>query len=92
MEPDELTWINLSACKTYNAVGADWYADPGVPAQKLAISICQGVCQVREQCLDYAIATEERHGVWGGYTINQRQALARKKGQLRFSELTLRDR
>jgi WhiB family redox-sensing transcriptional regulator len=92
MKLGEPTWMELSACKTYSAVNADWYADPGVPEQKLAISICQGVCQVREQCLDYAIATEERHGVWGGYTVSQRQVLARKKGQLRFSELALRDR
>lgn len=91
MELDELTWMDSSACKTYNAIGADWYADPATPEQKLAISICHSVCPVKEQCLAYAVDTEERHGVWGGYTVKQRQVLARKKGQFRFAELALRN-
>lgn len=86
---DDMTWMKDAACRTYDAVGADWYADPGVPQQRLAISICLNVCPVRSECLNHAIAAEERHGVWGGLTAKQRQVFARQKGQLRLSELAL---
>lgn len=32
-------------------------------------------CLVRTQCLDYAISTNERHGVWGGKSEHQRRGL-----------------
>ncbi len=43
-----------------------------------AKSIC-GICVVRVECLDEAIRTDERHGVWGGMTERERRAAARKK-------------
>lgn len=42
--------------------------------------IC-GLCEVREECLAYAIETGERHGVWGGMTERHRAKLAREPGR-----------
>ncbi|MDE0649062.1 MAG: WhiB family transcriptional regulator, partial [Gammaproteobacteria bacterium] len=36
-----------------------------------ARSVCAG-CEVRVDCLAYAYATGERHGVWGGLTPHER--------------------
>lgn len=35
-------------------------------------------CPVREQCLEFALATEEQFGVWGGMTEDERAALLKK--------------
>ena len=37
-----------------------------------AIAVCAR-CPVRPQCLAHALATGERHGVWGGLTARQRR-------------------
>ena len=36
--------------------------------------IC-GECAVRAECLDYALAIKEPHGIWGGLNEHERQAL-----------------
>ncbi|WP_214322809.1 WhiB family transcriptional regulator [Nonomuraea sediminis] len=38
-----------------------------------AKAVC-GRCQVREQCLAYALETRQAHGVWGGTDPHQRRA------------------
>jgi hypothetical protein len=34
-------------------------------------------CQVRQQCLDYAVAHDERFGVWGGFSERERRRMKR---------------
>lgn len=36
-------------------------------------------CPVRAECLDYALAHDERFGVWGGYSERERRALKRER-------------
>ena len=38
--------------------------------------ICLG-CEVREWCLDYALAHDERFGIWGGLSERERRRLKR---------------
>ena len=38
--------------------------------------ICQG-CEVRNACLDYALAHDERFGIWGGLSERERRRLKR---------------
>ena len=38
--------------------------------------ICQG-CEVRDECLDYALAHDERFGIWGGLSERERRRLKR---------------
>jgi WhiB family redox-sensing transcriptional regulator len=40
--------------------------------------VCAG-CPVRKQCLDWAIAHDQRYGVWGGLTVNERTRLRRQR-------------
>lgn len=51
-----------------------------------AISICTA-CDVRLQCLNFAIRNEERWGIWGGVNLSkmtgaERNALAKKVQEL----------
>lgn len=39
-----------------------------------AKKVCDG-CEVRSQCLDYALANDERFGIWGGLSERERRKL-----------------
>lgn len=37
------------------------------------------VCPVRRECLDYAMAAQERFGVWGGLSERERRRMRRQR-------------
>ncbi len=39
--------------------------------------ICSG-CDVKAQCLDYALANDERFGIWGGLSERERRKLKKR--------------
>ena len=41
--------------------------------------VCQN-CEVRSECLDYALANDERFGIWGGLSERERRKLKRAAG------------
>jgi WhiB family redox-sensing transcriptional regulator len=41
--------------------------------------ICSG-CEVRAECLEYALAHDERFGIWGGLSERERRRLKRRAG------------
>ncbi|GAA1765792.1 WhiB family transcriptional regulator [Streptomonospora arabica] len=43
-----------------------------------AKEICQA-CPVRPACADYAIAANQKHGTWGGYTPEERVTIRRSR-------------
>ncbi|MBC7459142.1 WhiB family transcriptional regulator [Candidatus Saccharibacteria bacterium] len=49
---------------------------------KDALAVC-AMCQVTEQCLDYALTTNQTDGVWGGLSGKQRRAYKRRATILR---------
>ena len=42
-----------------------------------AKKICLG-CEVRHECLDYALAHDERFGIWGGLSERERRKLKKR--------------
>ena len=44
-----------------------------------AKKICTG-CEVRTECLEYALAHDERFGIWGGLSERERRRLKRRAG------------
>ncbi len=42
-----------------------------------AKKVC-GVCPVKQQCLEYALANDERFGIWGGMSERERRRLRKK--------------
>ncbi len=41
--------------------------------ERRAKAVCAG-CPVRPECLSYALTRPERHGVWGGLNVAEREA------------------
>jgi WhiB family redox-sensing transcriptional regulator len=46
--------------------------------ERRARRFCSG-CDVREECLSYALRIRESHGVWGGLNEQERRALLREQ-------------
>ena len=42
--------------------------------------ICTG-CEVKPECLEYALANDERFGIWGGLSERERRRLKKASGQ-----------
>lgn len=43
---------------------------------KAAKAVCAG-CVVREECLEWALDSEEKYGIWGGTSENERRVMRR---------------
>lgn len=48
-------------------------------------------CPVRQECLWYAIESDEVHGIWGGMSHRERNALVRKWRKSFKEEMTLQE-
>jgi WhiB family transcriptional regulator, redox-sensing transcriptional regulator len=55
---------------------------PAVEQADAAKRIC-ATCEVREECLEFAIATNQDAGVWGGLTEDERRTLKRARQRRR---------
>lgn len=66
-------WKQRGACRASDP--ALWEAEPNEPGNPEAVRVCT-TCDVRTSCLRYALAYEERFGVWGGLCPSQRRRLA----------------
>ena len=54
---------------------------PAIEQLNKAKSVCTR-CAVRAECMDFALATKQAHGVWGGTSEDERQRiLARSDGR-----------
>ncbi len=49
--------------------------------EERAKAICS-VCPVQRDCLDFALATREPHGIWGGLNEIERRAVLAKRAQI----------
>lgn len=48
-------------------------------------------CPVRQECLWYAVSSDEQHGIWGGMSHRERNALVRKWQKQFKSKMTLKE-
>lgn len=79
------SWKGDAACATadpdlfFPDWTAKWHFGASVSqVTKVAKSICAG-CVVQGECLAYALAVDERHGIWGGLSEREREKLTGKR-------------
>ncbi|WP_432050340.1 WhiB family transcriptional regulator [Verrucosispora sp. NA02020] len=53
-----------------------YFPDKGGSTRE-AKRVC-GRCEVKQECLDYALGRDERFGIWGGLTEQERRKLKKK--------------
>lgn len=77
--PDR-AWMDRAACRTVDEeVFFPHDTDEvGIAAAK---SVCGG-CRARPDCLEYAVETLQKDGVWGGTTPNERRSIRRRRARL----------
>jgi WhiB family redox-sensing transcriptional regulator len=71
----KLTWRDHAACR-----GLDpeiFYPVSDEEADQ-AKAVCSG-CAVRQACLEHALGSRERDGVWGGATEKERRRIIRQR-------------
>lgn len=59
-----------------------WFTDadesPELRERKIQLAkVFCNICVVQQECLEYAISGNEKYGVWGGKTHNERLAYSR---------------
>jgi WhiB family redox-sensing transcriptional regulator len=69
------TWRQLAACR---GVEPDVFYPTSEDEADAAKAVC-AVCPVRQPCLEYALASRERDGVWGGATEKERRRILRQR-------------
>lgn len=67
--PEDLTWQDKSLCS--QADPEAWFPEKGGSTRE-AKRICRS-CEVRAECLDYALEHDEGFGVWGGLSERERR-------------------
>lgn len=63
-----------------NCIGVDpdlFFPERGASTSQ-AKAVCRG-CRVRPECLDYALATNEKFGIWGGLSERERRRIRRQR-------------
>ena len=69
------TWRQHAACR---GVEPDIFYPASDEEADVAKAVC-AVCPVRQPCLEYALSSRERDGVWGGATEKERRRLLRQR-------------
>lgn len=75
--PPRSHWLYMGAC----SIESNPFTE-----QRINVSACKEVCShcpVKALCLRYAIANDERYGIWGGLTRRERIREAKENPNLR---------
>ncbi len=73
LTPEDDLWQEKALCAQTDPEA--FFPEKGGSTRE-AKRICQG-CEVRDACLDYALAHDERFGIWGGLSERERRRLKR---------------
>jgi WhiB family transcriptional regulator, redox-sensing transcriptional regulator len=76
---NDLDWRTEATCRDLNPdlffpVGVTGFAIEQIEAAK---SFCR-MCPTQQNCLEFAITTNQEYGVWGGTTEDERRVLRRQ--------------
>lgn len=76
-------WMTFAACAGETSI---MFPTPNdVPGEAAAKAVC-AICPARVACLEYALATRQQDGVWGGYSETERRRILRRRRSHPVSE------
>ena len=73
-EADAQSWQERALCAETDPEA--FFPEKGGSTRE-AKKICTG-CEVKAECLEYALANDERFGIWGGLSERERRRLRRR--------------
>ena len=71
---DEQGWQDRALCAQTDPEA--FFPEKGGSTRE-AKRVCRG-CEVKAECLDYALENDERFGIWGGMSERERRRLKRE--------------
>jgi WhiB family redox-sensing transcriptional regulator len=74
LEVDAQSWQEQALCAETDPEA--FFPEKGGSTRE-AKKICTG-CEVKAECLEYALANDERFGIWGGLSERERRRLRRR--------------
>ena len=74
VEADAQSWQEQALCAETDPEA--FFPEKGGSTRE-AKKICTG-CEVKAQCLEYALSNDERFGIWGGLSERERRRLRRR--------------
>ena len=72
--PAELEWQERALCAQTDPEA--FFPEKGGSTRE-AKRVCMA-CEVRVECLDYALANDERFGIWGGLSERERRRVKKR--------------
>ncbi len=76
LTPEDPGWQELALCAQTDPEA--FFPEKGGSTRE-AKRVCQS-CEVRQECLEYALGNDERFGIWGGLSERERRRLKRAIG------------
>ncbi len=73
-DEDEVTWQERALCAQTDPEA--FFPEKGGSTRE-AKKVCDS-CEVKRECLEYALAMDERFGIWGGLSERERRRLKRR--------------
>lgn len=70
-------WQDDAACR--EAPTEIFFPVAGDPETAHWVAMFCDLCPVRTECLEYALATRQRYGIWGGMTERQRRRILKQR-------------
>ena len=84
IERQEMDWRKDGLCAQVDP--AVMFPAPGESARP-GLDLCSK-CPVIAECLEFALTSGERHGIWGGKTERERHTLEKARGLTRTTRIT----
>ena len=83
---ERLDWQEDAACREYDNIlffGEEGESELEKQTREAeAKAICQ-TCPVKEPCLEFAMETAQKYGIWGGLSDKERASLKRRRARAR---------
>jgi WhiB family transcriptional regulator, redox-sensing transcriptional regulator len=83
---EQLDWQDLAACRDYDNIlffGEEGESELEKQAREARAKTVCARCPVAEPCLEFAMETNQKYGIWGGLTDKERASLKRRRARAR---------
>ncbi len=75
-------WGNRALCSEVDP--ETFFPEKGASQQAKAAKMVCELCEVRIECLEYALKNDEAYGIWGGLSPRQRRSLKTRRSSRRY--------
>ena len=83
---ERLDWQDEAACRSYDNLlffGEEGESELEKQARESRAKVVCQRCPVAEPCLEFAMETNQKYGIWGGLTDKERASLKRRRARAR---------